>query len=126
MSDASLRDRLRALGLVATGDVLDDLIALATQKRWGPPQVIEHIADIEEKERARRGLERRMSRSHLGKHKPIADYDWDWPTKIDRALVESAVDLHFLGAARNVVLVAPQGLGKTMIAQNSLVSRICG
>src|SRR5690606_29522779 len=38
--------------------------------------------------------------------------------KIDRSLVESSVGLHFLGAARNIVLVAPQGLGKTMIAQN--------
>jgi DNA replication protein DnaC len=118
MSDTSLRDRLRALGLIATGEALNDLVALATQKRWGPPQILEHVADLEDKERARRSLERRMSRSHLGKHKPIADYDWDWPAKIERSLVESAVGLHFLGAARNVVLVAPQGLGKTMIAQN--------
>ena len=40
------------------------------------------------------------------------------PPRIDRPLIEAAVGLHFLGAARNVVLVAPQGLGKTMIAQN--------
>lgn len=118
MSDDSLRDRLRALGLVASADALDDIVALATQKRWGAPQIFEHVADLEDKERARRSLERRTSRSRLGKYKPIADYDWNWPTKIDRTLVESAVGLHFLGAARNVVLVAPQGLGKTMIAQN--------
>jgi DNA replication protein DnaC len=118
MSDASLHDRLRALGLSGAADGLDDLVALATQKRWGPVQIFEHIADIEERERSRRGLERRLSRSHLGRFKTIADYDWNWPTKIDRPLVESAVGLHFLDAARNVVLVAPQGLGKTMIAQN--------
>ena len=118
MSDAPLRDRLRALGLLSTADTLDDLVALATQKRWSPSQTFEHVADLEERERARRGLERRLSRSHLGKHKPIADFDWNWPTKIDRPLVEASVGLHFLGAARNVVLVAPQGLGKTMIAQN--------
>src|SRR5208282_5860281 len=58
------------------------------------------------------------ARSHLGRFKTIADYDWNWPTKINRPLVEAAVALNFLGAARNVVLVAPQGLGKTMIAQN--------
>lgn len=118
MSDVTLHERLRALGLSGAADALDDLIALATKKRWGPPQILEHVADIEERERARRGLERRLSRSHLGRFKTIADYDWSWPTKIDRPLVESAVGLHFLGAARNVVLVAPQGLGKTMIAQN--------
>ncbi|MEO6418142.1 MAG: IS21-like element helper ATPase IstB [Polyangiaceae bacterium] len=118
MSEATLHDRLGALGLSATADALDDLVPLATTKRWGPTQILEHVADIEERERSRRGLERRLSRSHLGRFKTIADYDWNWPTKIDRPLVESAVGLHFLGAARNVVLVAPQGLGKSMIAQN--------
>lgn len=118
MSDASLRERLHSLGLLAAADSLDDVIALATKKRWSHAQLLEHLADIEERERSRRSLERRLSRSHLGRFKPIADYDWNWPTKIDRALVESAVGLHFLDAARNVVLVAPQGLGKTMVAQN--------
>lgn len=118
MSDTCLRDRLHALGLLGAADSLDDVIALATKKRWSPAQLLEHLADIEERERSRRSLERRLARSHIGRFKPIADYDWNWPTKIDRGLVESAVGLHFLGAARNVVLVAPQGLGKTMVAQN--------
>lgn len=118
MSDVALRERLRALGLTGAADGLDDVIALATKKRWSSTQLLEHVADIEERDRSRRSLERRLSRSHLGRFKPIADYDWNWPTKIDRPLVESAVGLHFLGAARNVVLVAPQGLGKTMVAQN--------
>jgi DNA replication protein DnaC len=48
----------------------------------------------------------------------MADFDWNWPKKIDRDLVESAVRSDFIESARNVVLVAPQGLGKTMIAQN--------
>ena len=118
MSEASLHERLRALGLAGAADGLDDLVSLATKKRWGVTQIFEHVADIEERERTRRGLERRLSRSKLGRFKTIADYDWNWPTKIDRSLVEAAVGLHFLGGARNVVLVAPQGLGKTMIAEN--------
>jgi DNA replication protein DnaC len=67
---------------------------------------------------ARRGLERRSSRARLEKFKPLADFDWNWPTAIDRPLVESIVSLDFLESARNVVLVAPGGLGKTMIAKN--------
>ena len=118
MTEASLHERLRALGLAGAADGLDDLVSLATKKRWGVTQIFEHVADIEERDRTRRGLERRLSRSKLGRFKTIADYDWNWPTKIDRSLVEAAVGLHFLGGARNVVLVAPQGLGKTMIAEN--------
>ena len=116
MSD--LKDRLRALGLTVTADEFDDLIALATKKRWGLPQVFEYVVSVEEKERARRGLERRRARSRLERFKPMADFDWDWPEQIDRPLVETTLALDFVQSARNVVLVAPQGLGKTMIAQN--------
>lgn len=116
MSD--IKERLRALGLLVTAADLDDLIAMATKKRWGHLQLIEHIVDVEDKDRARRGLERRRARSRLERFKPMADFDWNWPKKIDRHLVESAVRLDFTESARNVVLVAPQGLGKTMISQN--------
>jgi DNA replication protein DnaC len=113
-----LQSRLHALGLLVTAADLDDLIATATKKRWGPQQLIEHIVAAEEQDRARRGLERRRARSRLERFKLMADFDWTWPTKIDRQLVQSAVRLDFIESARNVVLVAPQGLGKTMIAQN--------
>ena len=118
MTDRDLRALLRALGLSATADGLDDLIALATKKRWSPLELFEHVAAIEDKDRAKRGLDRRLKRSRLEQFKPMADFDWSWPTKIDRPLVESVVRLDFLDEPRNVVLAAPQGLGKTMIAQN--------
>lgn len=116
MSD--LKSRLHALGLLAASAALDDVTALATKKRWGSTELLEHIADIEEKDCTRRGLDRRMSRSRLEKFKPMADFDWNWPKAIERSLVESLLTLDFINAARNVVLVAPGGLGKSMIAQN--------
>jgi DNA replication protein DnaC len=115
---SDLRDRLRALGLLAASTALDDIVALATRKRWAAIEILEHVADLEEKDRARRGLDRRMSRSRLEKFKPMTDFDWNWPSAIDGPLVESLLSLDFLEGARNVVLVAPGGLGKTMIAQN--------
>ena len=44
--------------------------------------------------------------------------------RIDREAVEEALKLDFVGSRRNLVLVAPQGLGKTMIAQNLANLRI--
>src|SRR4051794_38791491 len=99
---SELVDRLRDLGMRATAAQLSDVVALATKERWGPLQVFEHVADLEEKDRARRSLERRLSRSRLGRFKPIADYDWSWPTRIDRDRVEAAVRLEFLAETRNV------------------------
>jgi DNA replication protein DnaC len=124
MSD--LRTLLRSLGLLGTAGSFDDIVALATKKRWGPAELIEHIAHLEDDHRARRGLERRLARSRLAKFKPIVDFDWNWPETIDRPLVESLLTLDFLDAARNVVLVATGGLGKTTIAQNLAHNAILG
>lgn len=118
MSERDLSARLTALGLAATAAGLDDIIAMATKKRWSPVQLLEHVLALEEQDRSRRGLDRRLKRSRLERFKPMADFDWNWPTKIDRPLVESALRLEFIEDARNIVLVAPQGLGKTMMAQN--------
>ena len=40
----SLADQLKAIGLRHTGATLDDMVALATKKRWSPVQLLEHIA----------------------------------------------------------------------------------
>ena len=114
----TLRDQLADIGLKTISNDLDDILAHAAKRRWSPTQLLEHIVDLETKERAQRSLERRLSRSRIGRFKTIADFDWNWPKKIDRDLVDSCLQLDFVGTARNVVLVAPHGLGKTMIAKN--------
>jgi DNA replication protein DnaC len=115
---SSLRDDLLELGLSYTASALDDIVARAQKGRWSPTQILEHIAQRELAERSQRSLERRLRRGKIGAFKPIADFDWGWPKQIDRHLVESALSLDFLEHAGNVVLVAAQGLGKTMIAKN--------
>jgi len=118
MTTISLADQLTTLGLRATAIGLDDLVARATKHRWSPTQLLEPLAAAEQEDRARRGLERRLARARLGRFKPMADFDWAWPKRLDRDAVEAALRLDFLAEARNIVLIANQGLGKTMIAQN--------
>ncbi|NJK88745.1 MAG: ATP-binding protein [Verrucomicrobiae bacterium] len=113
-----LAQPLRSLGLRGVAEQLDDLITHATEKRLSPRQVIEQLVQVETSDRAQRSLDRRLARSKIGRFKPMADFDWAWPTRIDRDLVEAALGLSFIDGARNVILVAPHGLGKTMIAQN--------
>lgn len=113
-----LAARLRSLGLLAAATGMSDLIASATKNRFSHIELLEHLATLEEKERARKSLERRTAMSRIGRFKPMDAFEWSWPTQIDKELVQSALSLQFVGAARNIVLVAPQGLGKTMIAQN--------
>jgi DNA replication protein DnaC len=114
----TLAEHLAALGLRYTAAHLDDVIALATKRRWSTPQLLEHLVETEQQERTQRSLERRLARSRIGRFTPMTEFDWSWPKRVDRPAIEAALHLDFLPGARNVVLVAPQGLGKTMIAQN--------
>ena len=76
------------------------------------------LLDWEEQERARRSLVRRLAEAHIGRFKPLSDFDWAWPKSCDRSAIEALMALDFLKEPSNVILVAPNGLGKTMIAQN--------
>jgi DNA replication protein DnaC len=114
----NLREQLDRTGLHAVAGQLDDLLAHATQQRWSPHQLLEKIMQIEMDERAHRSLERRLRAAEIRKFKPLADFEWTWPTSIEREVIERAMTLDFLAEARNLVLVGANGLGKTMIAQN--------
>ena len=109
----TLTSDLRRLGLLRTTEDLNDILARATRHRWSPTVLLEHIVTAELEERRRRSIERRLTAARLGRFKPIADWDWDWPTALDRVLA-----LDFLDRVENVLLVGAQGLGKTMLAKN--------
>ena len=114
----NLAAQLQQIGLRALPANLDDFIARATKGRWSPRMLLEQLAQAETEDRSRRSLERRLRVSGIKSFKPMADYEWTWPTKIERDVIERALTLDFLHEARNLVLVGRNGLGKTMIAQN--------
>lgn len=113
-----LASQLKQIGLCAVPASLDDFVARASKARWSPHQILEALASAEMAERSKRSLERRLRLSGIRTFKPMADFDWSWPTKIERDIIERTLTLDFLGEARNLVLVGRNGLGKTMIAQN--------
>jgi len=118
MMSNNLAAQLQQIGLVAIPGQLDDFIAHATKARWSVPQMLEELVKAEAAERSRRSLERRLRNSGIKSFKPMADFDWSWPSKVDREVIERTLTLDFLGESRNLVLVGRNGLGKTMIAQN--------
>ena len=104
-----LRYRLRRLGLYG-------LLAHA-QSLMHEPWLL-RVLEIAESERANRSLKRRLDNTRLGAFKPIADFDWDWPDKCDRSLIEELFSLAFVEEAANVVFIGANGLGKTMLLKN--------
>jgi hypothetical protein len=59
------------------------------------------VLEIEETEHANRSLKRRLDNARLGAFKPIADFDWAWPAKCQRSLIEELFSLAFLEEAAN-------------------------
>ncbi len=80
--------------------------------------MIEYLAKQEREERLRRGLVRRISAASLGRYRPLSEFDWNWPKKIDRNAVEELMKLKFIEEPANVIIFGSSGVGKTMIAKN--------
>ena len=118
MTNNSLTAQLAQIGLRALPAQLDDFIARAAKERWSPHQMLERMVQDEIAERSRRSLERRLRLSGIRRFKPMADFEWTWPARIDREVIERALTLDFISEARNLILVGRNGVGKTMIAQN--------
>ena len=116
--NSDLATQLKQVGLLFTAEALDDLVARASTGRWSPRQLLEEIARSEIQDATRRSLERRLALAKLDRFKPMADFEWTWPKKIDRPLIEGALTLDFLTRGRNLILCGTAGLGKTMIAKN--------
>jgi DNA replication protein DnaC len=115
---ATLSDQLRQLGLIHTAADLNDFLARATQKRWSPVVQLERLVQTELEARLHQRVERRLKDARLGRFKTLADFEWTWPTQIHRPTVERVFTLDFLTQRENVIIVAPNGLGKTMLAKN--------
>jgi len=113
-----LKEQLGQIGLLALAECVEDFLARAAKGRLSPRQLLEELVRLEQTEGAKRSLERRLQRSRIGRFKPIADFDWSWPKKIERDVIERALSLDFLEDGRNFVLLGANGLGKTMIAKN--------
>lgn len=104
------------------GDDLDAFIDEAERCRWSAVQTVGNFALHELLERERRSLEWRLQDSKImnKSFKPMADFDWGWPEKIDRPVIEGLLGADFVERGENVVLIGSHGLGKSMIAKNIL------
>lgn len=111
LSLEALRQRLRQLNLYGLMAHAEEII----NEPW-----LARVLEIEDTERQRRSLKRRLDNARLGTFKPLADFDYNWPTQLDRALLDELFSFAFLEQTANIVIIGPNGLGKTMLAKNLL------
>jgi len=98
--------RLRLFGCLARLDEIEG-------QDW-----LDRLVTIETEERTRRSLDNRTRIAGLGSFKALSGFDWTWPKKLDRMLVDELLTLRFVTEGANVVLLGPNGVGKTMLLKN--------
>lgn len=104
-----LKDRIQRLGLFGLLAHWNEV----AHEPWLP-----RLLALEEQERTKRSLERRLKTARIGTFKPLADFDWSWPTRVDRDALEDLFSLRFIEEGANAVLLGPNGVGKTMLLRN--------
>jgi DNA replication protein DnaC len=85
------------------------------------PELLNYVTQIltwEEEERKRRRLELLVRKNGLKSLESMAIFDWKWPKKINREQIEDFFSLKFMLENVNIILIGPNGVGKSMIAQN--------
>ncbi len=80
--------------------------------------LISKLFNWERNERQQRSLERRLNQAKLGRFKPLNEFDWQWPSKVDQPAIHTAMQLGFLADANNIILIGSNGVGKSTVAQN--------
>ena len=81
---------------------------------------LELFMQREEAARIERSLESRLKNARLGRFKTLDKFDWGWPKKCDRPMIENWMKINFMDDVNklNLILCGPNGSGKTTIAVN--------
>ncbi len=109
LTPAETRDRLKTLGLFGLVACWEQI----AEKPW-----LTEVLAIEERERQKRSMERRLKNARVSAFKPMSEFDWSWPKKVDREAIDELFTFSFLKTGHNAVLIGPNGVGKTMILKN--------
>jgi DNA replication protein DnaC len=94
----------------------ESLAAQAAEKCWTPVEFLAHLIEGESNLRMDRATERRIKAAHFPVIKTLEQFDWSWPRKINRPMVQDLFRLQFVENKHNVILLGGVGLGKTHIA----------
>jgi DNA replication protein DnaC len=90
-------------------EVLDE----AARKGSSMLEVLATLFGMEQAARQQRALQRRLREARLPKQKTVAEYDFNFPKRIPKAVILRLFDCDFIGRHDCAVLIGPTGTGKS-------------
>lgn len=118
--DTSLAHDLTVLKLHYLAENFDSFVNSAQGEN--AEDILKKLVTLELVEKNRRSVERRLQEARLGRFKRMEHFDWNWPKSYDIALLKNIFAGDMVKSEKNLILMGPRGVGKTMIAKN-LVQR---
>ena len=93
-----------------------DLAKQAVKKHWSHIRYLEQLAEQETAQRRDRATERRIRTARFPVVKTLDEFNWSWPSEINRLQVQNLFRLQFIETKSNVIFLGGVGLGKTHLA----------
>jgi DNA replication protein DnaC len=88
----------------------------AAAESWSHVEYLARLIEGEAQRREVRSIERRVKSARFPVLKTLDQFQWNWPTKINRLQIQNLFRLAFVEDKANVILLGGVGLGKTHLS----------
>jgi DNA replication protein DnaC len=109
----ALRSNMTALRLPFMLEHHQAFAQTAADKQWSHLQYLTELVSGEAGARDDRRVQRCIHLARFPVLKTLDTFDWNWPTKINRLLIQNLLHLDFVANHGNVVFISTTGLGKS-------------
>ena len=113
---AELPRHLCDLNLRHMAEHYESLAQEAAREQFGHVEYLARLVAGEAAARYERSVARRIKQARLPFLKTLEQFNWTWPTKINRPQIQDIFRLRFVEHNANVVFIGGVGLGKTHLA----------
>jgi DNA replication protein DnaC len=111
-----LRRQLQLLKLPFTLEHFEEMAGKAAADQWSHVEFLARLIEGEAALRQDRACQRRIKNARFPVLKTLDQFDFTWPTKINRPQIQNLFRLKFIEDKANAILIGGVGLGKTHLA----------
>jgi DNA replication protein DnaC len=114
--DDDLRRQLQLLKLPFILEHFEELARQAGSEQWSHVAFLARLIEGEAAGHQDRACQRRIKNARFPVLKTLEQFDFTWPTKINRPAIQNLFRLKFIEDKANAILIGGVGLGKTHLA----------
>jgi len=115
-NEQRLQEQLKTMKLRFIRENYPSMIEQAGREEWPHLELLMRLVDGEAQYRADNALRRRLKAARFPVLKTLDTFDWNWPRKINRPLVQDLFRLAWVPEHGNVIFLGGVGQGKTHLA----------